>query len=208
MSNVSNKKSSKNQGYLKTWDEYSDSVKDKRAPLLLPIIFGIGTDGNIIRERMKAPDVKALYARGRKDIPKDFFKYPKLLPNPDKIVKDYLKYFRSDSDEAPFLPTPLDLHVERPVLMLFGFYHRGWRFTKDNPYNMYSDSDDHTRNIIRIATLHGNRGLMLYNRHYSSPKDMKLDLCVDINQTIRRRRYRTPIIIDPGLGNPGSGFPG
>ena len=164
-------------------------------------------NGKIIRERMKAPDVKVLYAKGRKDIPEDWFKFPKLLPNPDKVVSDYLKYFRSDKNESPILETPLDINVERPVLLLFGFYHRNWRFTKKSAYRIHNDSRDHTQNFFKVSTLYGNRGLMLHNRHYSNPKGMKLDLCVDVNQTEGGRSLTTPIIIDPGAGNNNSIFP-
>ena len=207
MSKVSNKKTPGNQKYLTEWDKYSKSVKDKRQPLLLPIKFGM-ENGKIIGERMKAPKVKALYAKGRKDIPKDWFKFPKLLPNPDEVVKHYLHYFRNDKNESPILPeTPLDMHVERPVLVLFDFYHSNWRFTKSAPYRVHNDSRNHTQNFFEVSTLHGNRGLMLLNRHYSNPKGLKLDLCVDVNQTVNRRRMTTPIIIDPLGGNDGARFP-
>jgi len=208
MSAVKNEKTGGNQRYLKDWDEYSDSVADKRQTLLLPITFGFNSKGGIIRERMTAPDVKALYAKGRKDIPKDMFKYPDLLPNPDDVVKHYLKHFNNDKNENFTKPTPLDIRVKRPVLLLFGFYHDKWRFTEKAAYRMHNDAQDHTQNYYKVATLHARRGLMLHNRHYSDPAGMKLDLCVDVNQTIRRRKYTTPIIIDPGLGNAQSGFPG
>lgn len=206
MGQVKNKSDS-NQEYLKNWDDYSASVKDKRKVLLLPISFGFGAKGELIRERMLAPDVKKLYAKGRTSIPDYMFKLPKELPNPDAVVKDYLKYFRNDSNESPIMPTPLDLVMDRPVLLLFSCLNKNWRFTKKTPFRMFNDPDDHTRNIFRICTMHGDRALMLHNRCRSNPKGLKMDLCVDVHQTIDGKRYKTPIVIDPPVRN-GGNWPG
>lgn len=199
--------SSGNQPYLKTWDKYSDSVADKRKTLLLPIKLGM-ENGKLIRERMNAKDVKEMYSKGRKSISDDWRNNPKLLPNPDKAVDHYLKYFRHELNESPFLPpNPLDLTVERPVFLLFGFYHKNWRFTKPAGYQVHNDMDDHTRNFFHVATMNSAKGLMLLNRHYSNPKGLKFDLCVDVKQRENGRNMVTPIIIDPGNGNAGHSFP-
>lgn len=212
MSKTKNQPPSGNQPYLNSWDNYSNSVRNTRRPLLLPITFGID-NGKIFRERMKAPEVKKLYSKGRKDIPKDWFKFPKLLPNPDEVVKHYLHYFRNDKNESSLLPeTPLDIRVKRPVLLLFNFYHDNWRFTKDEPYRTHNDETDHRRNFVHVATMRDDkgrpeRGLMLLNRHYCNPKGLKFDLCVEVNQTVNRRPMKTPIIIDPGTNNQNASFP-
>ena len=197
-----------NQPYLKTWDKYSNSVADKRKTLLLPINIWI-EDGKIKRERMNAKDVKSLYAKGRKTISEDWFNNPKLLPNPDKAVKHYLNYFRQELNENPFLPpNPLDLVFNRPTLLLIAFNHKNWRFTKGRGYRVHNDNSDHTRNFIDVAQMDNRKGLMFLNRHYSDPKGLKFDLCVDVKQKSEAGvNMVTPIIIDPGGDNPGHTFP-
>ena len=207
MSDKENGTAKTNPSYLKSWDKYSNSVADKRKTLLLPIKIGI-ENGIIVRERMNAKDVKLMYAKGRKDISNDWRSNPKLLPNPDRAVDHYLKFFRSELNENPLRPpNPLDLNVNRPVFLMVGLENKNWRFTKAAAYSVYNDMDDHTRNFFHVATMNSAKGLMLLNRHYSNPKGLKLDFCVDIKQTINRRRMVTPIIIDPGWGNAGAGFP-
>ena len=203
MSKIKNETAKKNPPYLKTWDKYSDSVADTRKTLLLPIKLGI-RNGEFTRERMNAKDVKLMYVKGRKDIHNDWRKNPKLLPNPDKAVDHYLKYFRSELNESSSLShNPLDLTVERPVFLMIGFEHKNWRFTKAIPYRVHNDMDDHTRNFFHVATMNSAKGLMLLNRHYSNPKGLKFDLCVDVKQ----KGGTVPIIIDPLSGNNGASFP-
>jgi len=49
---------------------------------------------------------------------------------------------------------------------------------------------------------------MFLNRHYSDPKGLKFDLCVDVKQKSEAGvNMVTPIIIDPGGDNPGHTFP-
>lgn len=202
-----------NQKFLNEWDKYSKSVKDKRKTLLLPIKFGFGEGGKLIRERMIAPDVKKLFKDGLKDIPKDWFNNPDLLPNPKEAVEHYVKYFMGEMKENPLSPpSPLDIVVDRPVLILFGFYDDHLFFSKktdtlEAAYKVHNDSRDHTRNFFKVATLNENRGLMLLNRHYSNPKGLKFDLHIDIHQEEDGNKFVTPIVIDPGTGNGGARFP-
>jgi len=207
MSKLTNTAAKKNPPQLKTWDDYSDSVADKRKTLLLPIMLEL-KNGKFKMERMNAKKVKEMYAKGRKSISEDWRKNPKLLPNPDKAVDHYLKYFRHEFNENPFLPpNPLDLAVKRPVFLLFGFEHNNWRFTKPAAYQVHNDMDNHLRNFFHVATMNSEKGLMLLNRHYSNPKNLKFDLCVDVREHANRRYPCTPIIIDPGNGNGGARFP-
>jgi len=202
-----------NQEYLNEWDKYSKSVKNKRKTLLLPIKFGFGKGGRIIRERMTAPDVKELFKKGIKDIPKDWFNNPDLLPNPKKVVEHYLKHFKNDMKENPLIaPSPLDIAVDRPVLILFGFNSDNLFFsektqTLEAAFKVHNDMRDHTRNFFKVATLNKNRGLMLLNRHYSNPKGLKFDLNIDVHQEESGVNYVTPMVVDPRPGNQGARFP-
>jgi len=207
MSKAQNQLTKGNLPYLKTWDKYSDSVKNKRKTLLLPIKIDM-VDGKFVRERMHAKKVKELFSKGRKSISKDWFNNPKLLPDPQKAVDHYISYFRSElSESADFNPpSPLDIKVKRPVFLLYTFERDLWRFSDPVAYRVHNDMDDHTRNFFNVARMDDGRGLMLLNRHYCNPKGLKFDLCVDIKQK-KYGRSVTPIIIDPGTNNNQASFP-
>jgi len=191
-----------NQSYLKAWDAFANSRDDgDRFPILLPINVDI-VDGKIVRERMKAPQVKRLYADCKGEIPDYMFRHPKHFSNPNKVFKDYVKYFQAiDGVEGPRNPTPLDVECNGPTWLLFNLPRRNWKFTKGAQYSTMNDPDDQTRNFEKICTLDKMNCLLLSNRCRSKPKDLKFNLHVTISQREGRTSYKTPIIIDPGLGN-------
>ena len=98
--------------FMKDWDNFANSRAESatRHPILMPINIDI-VDGKLVRSRMKAPQVKKLYAKCRGDFPKYMKDAPKLFDNPDKIFKEYVKYFQTqDGVEGPGTETALDLH--------------------------------------------------------------------------------------------------
>lgn len=205
-----------NQTYLKEWDKYSASKKSKKQTLLLPIKVGIdGETGEVIRARMREPEVRDLYSKFRKDIPDYIFSESHLFPNPDEVFEDYIEYFEGEGVESAdfFQPTPLDWHVDRPVFLLYTFFHKDtWSFTEKQQFSTLNDPDDVTRNIVKICTMNDFKALLLWNRCRSSPPNLKFNLHVSINQSEAGTRGETidlgtDIIIDPRGGNSGSTWP-
>lgn len=211
MSKTKNTRDVTNQNYLKDWDDFNNKrKKGDRFPILLPINIDI-VDGKFVRERMTAPQVKKLYADFKGDLPDYMFKHPDHFANPKKVFTEYVNYFsKQDGVEGPrqrTSPTPLDIECNRPTWLLFNLTRSNWKFSKGAQYSTENDSDDQTRNFEKICTMKRGKCLLLSNRHRSSPKGLKFNLHVTISQREGRTTYKTPIIIDPGLGNPGGNPP-
>ncbi len=200
----------KNYAYLKKWDDYvaeitADENKKNTSTrtLLLPINIDI-IDGKFLPTRMTAGQVNHVRQNFISEIPAYVQSEKHLFPNPEKMFKDYISYFKPvDGSEGPMSPTPLDLKVERPVWMMFNLPRKNWKFTKDRQYSTSGDADDQTRNIESVCTMDNKNILIVSNRCRCNPKKLKFNLHVTINQTMNGIRMKTPIIIDPGIGNGG-----
>ena len=200
-----------NMTYLKKWDKYSSERGDKRQTLLLPIILGIGRKGQIVRRRMLQPEVKELWNDFKGEIPPYIYSEGHLFPNPTQVFEDYLEYFKGEGTEGPPKPkpTPLDWVVDRPVFLLYTFFHKDtWSFTEKQQFSTLNDPDNATRNLVKICTFNDRKALLLWNRCRSNPKDLKFNLHVSINQSegegTEHIDLQTDIIIDPGGGNLGT----
>jgi len=77
-----------NMTYLKEWDEYSATKGSKKQTLLLPITIGIDKKGQIVRKRIREPEVRSLYRKFRKDIPAYIFSESHLFPDPDEVFEE------------------------------------------------------------------------------------------------------------------------
>lgn len=203
-----------NQTYLKEWDEYAATKKSKKQTLLLPIKIGIDGNGQIVRKRIREPEVRLLYKKHRKEIPAYIFSEEYLFPNPDEVFEDYMEHFYGEGAESgqDVKPTPLDWFVDRPVFLLYTFdFKDTWSFTEKQQFSTLNDPDDATRNLVKICTLNNRKALLLWNRCRSNPKDLKFNLHVSINQSegegTEEIDLQTDIIIDPGGGNLGD-WPG
>jgi hypothetical protein len=189
--------------FMKDWDKFSMSRTESavRHPILMPINLDI-VDGRLVRTRMKAPDVKKLYAKCRNEFPDYMQKAPKLFDNPDKIFKEYVNFFQNqDGVEGPGDETALDLNCIHPTWMLFNLPRRNWEFTRGVQYSVINDMDCQQRNFEKICTLNGRRSLILSNRCRSMPKGLKFNLHVTMTQKENGKTYKTPIIIDPPVLN-------
>lgn len=194
---------SNNPEWFKSWDDFANSRSESasRHPVLMPINLDI-VDGKLVRTRMKAPDVKKLFAKCRVDFPDYMSKAPKLFDDPDKIFKEYVKYFqKQDGVESPGNETALDLHCVQPTWMLFNLPRRGWKFSRDVQYTCSNDPDCQLRNFEKICTLDKMNCLILSNRCRSNPKGLKFNLHLTMSQRENGKTYKTPIIIDPPVNN-------
>lgn len=183
--------------FLKAWDDFATGRPEsaRRRPILMPINLDI-VDGKLVRNRMKAPQVKALFAECRGELP-DYNS-----SEGDKIFKEYVKYFqKQDGVEGPGDETALDLHCTQPTWMLFNLPRKNWKFTKTVQYSVINDSDDQTRNFEKVCTLDKMNCLLLSNRCRSNPKGLKFNLHVTISQRENGKTFKTPIIIDPPVLN-------
>jgi len=119
-------------------------------------------------------------------------------------LKTWDKYSDSVADKRKTLLLPINIWMEDGI----AFNHKNWRFTKGRGYRVHNDNSDHTRNFIDVGQMNNRKGLMFLNRHYSDPKGLKFDLCVDVKQKSEAGvNMVTPIIIDPSSGNNGHSFP-
>ncbi len=192
---------SKNHKYLEHWDDYQEARLGK-GPILCPVIIDINEKGELVRERMIAPDVKSLYIKCKDEIPDYMFDRKFSGVNPERIFKDYVSYFsKIDGVQGPGVPSPLDLQAKMPVWILYYLRKRSWKFSKNCQYSTVNDRDDMLRNFSKICTLDNRNAFLLLNAHRSGPTGLKFNLHVDINQTIDGKRMTTPIIIDPGQRN-------
>lgn len=189
-----------NQTYLKSWDEYQ---KDRpgRTPILLPIIVGINSAGEIRRELMRAPKVASLARRLHKDLPGYMFNRNLTKHDPVAIFDDYIEYFDNHFKQGPTPEGPLDLTVKKPVWMLYYFDQKAWKFSKDIQFSTVNDPNDMTCNFVKIATMESNNALLMKNRFRCGPKGLKFNLHATITQKIDGRTMKTPIIIDPDQTN-------
>lgn len=196
-----------NQAYLKDWDSYL-ADRPGRTPLLLPIAIGINGDGEIVRERIKADQVEAMFRHGKGDLPK-YLSDPEVnTHNAEAIFEDYIDYFKAvDGNQGPVpedpRPTPLDLKTPQPVWMLFHVPSPAWKFSENTQFSTENDDDGLLRNFVKICTMDDRNYLLLANRSLCNPEGLKFNLHVTIYQIIDGIRYETPIIIDPGADNSG-----
>lgn len=192
-----------NQKYLKDWDDYQAArMKDKRTPILLPVLVSMSEKGELVRSRMEAPQVAKLAKRLKDDLPHYMFNRKMTDFDPKAIFKDYIDYFKAqDGAQGSRPPTPLDLVVKRPVWNLFYLTPKAWKFSKDKQYSTENDPDDMCRNFEKIATMDGGNALLLSNRRRCAPKGLKFNLHVTITQKVDGRTMKTPIIIDPDTNN-------
>ena len=223
----------KNYGELINWDKYVNNLPSRQAALL-PLNVDIDKTGKVVRSLMKASVVKSFYNNHKKHIPCIFRTHtdttPTMtdFPNLDKVVDKYLNVMGSNKksgQQSLGQSTPLDIHTNRPTYMLFRLSKRDrvkpesafvkWRFSEDKQITCHNDGLGPMRNVLPICTLDDGKALLALNRHRSNPPTMKFDLHVTIHQkanigTPSKPKWidaSTPIIIDPVLGNSGSGLP-
>ena len=207
------KKKSQNPKWLKEWDDFANSRPDsaKKHPILMPISLDI-VDGKLVRTRMKAPEVKELFAKSRDEFPDYMKKASKLFDSPDKVFKEYVNFFQKQdsvegprdkqtSAEWPGDKTAMDLHCIYPTWMLFNLPRRNWKFTRDVQYSVMNDMDCQLRNFEKICTLDKMNCLVLSNRCRSNPKGLKFNMHITMSQKENGKTLKTPIIIDPPVRN-------
>lgn len=183
--------------FMKDWDDFANSRSEsaKKHPILMPINLDI-VDGKLVRNRMKAPQVKKLFANCRDEFPHFSSSVA------DKVFKEYVRYFQSqDGVEGPGDETALDLHCVYPTWMLFNLPRSNWKFTRDVQYTTINDLDCQLRNFEKICTLNKRNCLVLSNRCLSNPKGLKFNLHVTMRQKEDGKTLNTPIIIDPPVKN-------
>lgn len=207
----------KNQPYLKLWDDYVNKLPYRQAALL-PLNVDI-RKGKLFRERIRSQHVKKFYHtdKHKNCIPDYMRNQPDYFPNIDDVVDHYIKHFaKPDGGQAPGDLNPLDIETNRPTYMLFTLPKRRdkkvtWRFSEDVQISCENDGLGPFRNVLPICTLDDGRTLLVLNRHRSNHPNLKFNLHVTIFEKGRQNgknvEFKTPIIIDPGLGNNGSGLP-
>jgi len=221
-----------NQAGLEEWDKYINHLPSRQA-VILPMDIDLRT-GRLFRARITKSAFEKFYTKFGSDIP-DFMradqgKYPTMtnFPNIDEVVADYLNGlpFKDDDDQSDLPITPLDVITNRPTYFLFRIAKADklkpeskflkWRFSKDKQITCHNDGLGPFRNVLPICTLdndeHGGKALLVYNRHRCNPPTMKYDLHITIHQKGLDANSnwvdaKTPIIIDPGLGNGGPNVP-
>lgn len=209
--------SPQNQSYLKRWDEYS-AKRPRWHAILCPIYIDFDDDGKIMRRRMPAPDVREIQKHHAKEIPDIMRTHPEFYENPDHIFDDYFIFFGpNDTGETIAEPSPLDLKTDRPVWYLFYLEKEAWKFSEHVQFSTENDRDDIFRNYRTICTLNDRNGLLVENLCRSTPADLKYNLHFTIyqdppasqnqSQSEPPKPMETHIIIDPGGGNQGTGFP-
>ena len=197
-----------NQKYLKSWDKYQkEALKDKRhrsLPLLLPVSVDID-EGIIVRDRIKANIVKDIWAKHKKELPDFLFDETKRwgVPDVESVVEDYIRAFPDDFAQSGLPPSPLDISIGHPVLLLFHLPRENWTFCEGCQYSVENDTDDMARNFEKVCMFGGRKYLILFNRHRSNPKNLKFNLHVNIHQVQDGKDMWTDIIIDPGSNNLG-----
>jgi len=194
-----------NQKYLREWDEFADAHRSIANPILLPIAVDINEDGDITRERIRAPDLKSLYVRcGKKDFPSYVTDYPDRFGDAHKMFREYIDYFAPiDGAQGPGVPSPLDVFVKQPTWFLFHLPRENWKFTVNKQYSVENDRDDLLRNFSKVCTMDDMNVLILSNACLSNPDGLKFNLHVTIFQNVDGRPLETDIIIDPGTNNQG-----
>jgi len=220
-----------NQYALKDWDEYVNQL-GPRIAALLPLDIDI-KDGKVYRARMLSKAVNNFFQAHNSDFP-DYLRdrtstKPTMteFPNIDKVFKKYVRELAVvDGQQGPDPDTtPLDIITNRPTYMLFRILRDDvdtpttpdedyvkWRFSVDKQITCHNDGLGPLRNILPICTLDDGRALLVYNRHRSDPPTIKYDLHLTIHEKVQDHSgtwidAKTPIIIDPGLGNRGHGIP-
>ena len=218
-----------NQRALEDWDNYVNDFRNmpNRQAALLPLDINIES-GRITRKLILASAVKRLYAKHKKYIPEYMRSYSEMtptmteFPNIDKVVDHYVNNINDGSHSGGGL-TPLDIETNRPTYMLFRINRSDvksppskflqWRFSENKQITCHNDGLGPFLNLLPICTLDNDKILLAYNRHRSNHPALKFDLHVTLHQKVRIGRSRnwvdakTPIIIDPGLGNSGGFVP-
>jgi len=213
-----------NQAAMQKWDDYVNKLPNRQAALL-PMDIDI-KQGKIYRKLITATGVKRFFAAHKKDIPDYMRAYPKMtptmvdFPNIDEVFKHYIGNIKSGG-QTPATLNPLDIETNRPTYFLFRLSRKDvnaptskyvkWRFTADKQITCHNDGLGPFLNLLPICTLDDGKTLLAYNRHRCNPPNLKFDLHVTIEQKVKDGRQtviaKTPIIIDPGLGNGGASIP-
>lgn len=213
-----------NQRALKKWDTYVNGLPNRQAALL-PLDVDI-VDGKIYRKMVSGAAVAKLHTAQKRNIPDFLRSFPDMtptmtdFPNIDKVIQHYVDNI-NDGFQTPAEITPLDIETNRPTYFLFRLSRKDkkappskylkWRFSEDKQITCHNDGMGPFRNVLPICTLDGGKILLAYNRHRCNPPTMKFDLHITIEQKVyldgKLTLAKTPIIIDPGLGNNGYGIP-
>ena len=213
-----------NQKALELWDKYVNKQPNRQAALL-PLDIDL-VSGRITRSLITAAGVKRFHAAHKGEIPDFMRAFPDMtptmvdFPNVDEVFQHYVDNIKDGRHNAGDI-TPLDINTNRPTYFLFRLSRSDvksppkkyvkWRFTEDKQITCHNDSEGPFQNLFPICTLNDGKALLAYNRHRSNPMSMKFDLHVTIEQKAKLNGKnvitKTPIIIDPGLGNNGSDFP-
>jgi len=193
-----------NQKYLKKWDKYqldwlnSDDYSDDQ-PLLLPISVDI-RGGEMKRHRIKTPELKNMI--GTMSFDDNTLK---------TAIESYTEYFAPIDEQQSGSPaTPLDFNISCSVYHLFYLPRDNWRFTRKIQFSVSNVSSKEAEEAFDIfGTFDDGQGLVVLNKNWN-PKGAenfiaKYNLHVSIYQEIDEKEVRTDIIIDPGMGNDGSG---
>lgn len=211
-----------NQDYLKIWDDYINNKTKTPMPhlkaALLPLYVSI-RKGAMYRARMTSQKVKEFYhTDGHKsEVPEYMRNKPHHFPNIDDVVQEYIDHFDGpDGGQSPDPLNPLDIETNRPTYMLYVLpqpknKNVTWRFSEGVQFSCEHDGVGPFRNFLQICTLNDDKALLVLNRHRSNHPKLKFNLHVTISQKVKIGgkdiEVRTPIIIDPGGKNPGSGPP-
>lgn len=204
-----------NQDHLELWDDFVNKLPARKAALL-PLYVDI-RDGMIYRNRIPSQDIKTFYKTHKGDIPDYMRTQEEFFPNIDKVFKEYIEHFDGpDGGQAPDDLNPLDIITNRPTYFLFTLPEQFdpevvWRFSEGVQISCHNDGVGPFRNVLPICTLDDRKSLLVLNRHRSNHPDLKFNLHVTISQTVQKDckdfEAKTPIIIDPGLGNNGPDIP-
>jgi len=226
-----------NQRAFRKWDAYVNNFKlmPNRQAVLLPMDIDI-RDGRIYRQRMTGKAVKTYFNAARKKMIPDYMRaftcatptsteclMPTMVdfPNIDRVIQHYVDNI-NDGTQAGGGLTPLDIETNRPTYMLFRIDHKDvkspptkykkWRFSENKQITCHNDGVGPFLNVLPICTFDDGKALLVYNRHRSNPPTMKYDLHITIEQKVKDSNgkwmiAKTPIIIDPGLGNNGGDLP-
>jgi len=211
-----------NQKYLHKWEDYMNSLP-KGETALLPLWIDI-KGPNIARRVMGKNDVARYYRKFKRnnEIPGYMLGTPKVpgIPNANDVFASFINnYGGTETAKKKKYLNPLDVHTDRPLLIFYMIEFKDtvknkFRFSQDIQYSCENDADDMTRNLFKVCTVDndptlGAKGLIMYDACRSNIPDLKYNLHVTIMQTVKNARgknelAKTPIIIDPGLGNNGN----
>lgn len=200
-----------------TWSDYQKVVVEgpqpklpkvpeipNKQPILYPVYVWI-EDGKIRRERILTTEMEfvpsgqsqSLLNQARSGVPSNY------RDELDDIYDHYHKFF-SAHDEAQgggAVPSPLDFHLQRPVLYLIYMKHSNWAFSGHKQFDVENDNP-HNPAVRQVAVFDGMRGILVHNNDTREDR-LKYNLYVTISQTENVDGVDVPmstdIIIDPGM---------